>query len=77
MEMALALKPEAIYLLTDGEFDSYGLNDLMDAIREGNADKQTRIHTVALGSPGDVESLRGIAGDNGGTYRWVELKPGR
>jgi hypothetical protein len=77
MEMALALKPEAIYLLTDGEFDSYGLNDLMDAIRKGNADRQTRIHTVALGSPGDVASLQGIAADNGGSYRWVELTPGR
>jgi hypothetical protein len=76
MEMALALKPEAIYLLTDGEFRD-GLNDLMDVIRKGNADKQTRIHTVALGSPGDVASLQGIAGDNGGTYRWVELTPGR
>ena len=77
MRMALSLKPEAIFFLTDGALDEYGLIELMDEIRKGNADRQTRIHTVALGSPGDVASLQGIAGDNGGTYRWVELKPGR
>ena len=75
MELALALKPEAIFLLTDGVLPDM-ITDLPEVIRKGNADKQTRIHTVALGSLGDVELLRGIAGDNGGTYRWVELKPG-
>jgi hypothetical protein len=77
MQMALSLRPEAIFFLTDGALGDYGLFELMDEIRKGNADKQTRIHTVALGSPGDVASLQGIAADNGGSYRWVELTPGR
>ncbi len=76
MEMALALRPEAIFLLTDGDLQDK-ITDLPDVIRKGNADKQTRIHTVALGTPGDVAWLQGIAAENGGTYRWVELKPGR
>ncbi|MEI6474358.1 MAG: hypothetical protein WCO75_03090, partial [Planctomycetota bacterium] len=75
MRMALLMKPEAIFLLTDGEFDPSDLGMLRDEIDAGNKDKLTQINTVAFASEVDVPSLRTIADENGGTYRHVPLKP--
>jgi hypothetical protein len=75
MRMALEMKPEAIFLLTDGEFNDQDLRDLRAEIERGNAGGLTQINTVAFASEYDVQSLQAIANENHGTYRRVTLKP--
>ena len=71
MQQALALDPEAIFLLTDGEFMPDDTADLEDVIKASRS--RARIHTVAFGSSGDIDSLRRISAASGGTYRRIEL----
>jgi uncharacterized protein with von Willebrand factor type A (vWA) domain len=67
MLQALALRPTAIWLLSDGEFDP----TVADAIRQANTQKVT-IHTVALVSNSGEAVLRRIAEENKGQYRFVK-----
>ena len=71
MEFALSLNPEAIFLLTDGEFQPQHTAELEEAIRAAGA--RAKIHTVAFGSAGDIDSLQRIADKSGGTYRRIPL----
>jgi hypothetical protein len=74
MEIALAMNPDAVFLLTDGEFyDPNDVNDLEQVIRDAGA--RARIHSVAFGSGIDIASLERIAARSGGTYRRIELQP--
>jgi len=67
LELALKLKPEVIYFLTDGEIPP----NTPDVVREANRDN-VRINTVALGFAGSAELLQTIARENGGTYKHVK-----
>lgn len=79
--MEQAFKMEGIthmFLLSDGE-PTYGIKDptlLRDRIKELNRGRNIRIATLALGLgeqfPG-IMMLRGIAEDNRGDYRYVNL----
>lgn len=71
VERALALKPEVIFLLTDGQELSYKDVDLLKASRGS-----TRIHTIDFGgaSPApETAPLRRLAALTGGTYRHVNM----
>jgi hypothetical protein len=63
---ALGLKPEAIFLLTDGSFDA----GVVDAVRAANRDGVV-INTIGFMNPAGEELLKQIAQQNRGTYRFV------
>ncbi len=68
MRRALDLKPDVIYFLTDGAFDE----DLVARLRQWNRAKKVKIYTIGyLYAPGE-ELLKQIAGENGGSYRFVD-----
>jgi hypothetical protein len=71
LKRALQLEPDAIFLLSDGEFD---LRPSMQVIHNFNRSRAV-IHTVALGSPAGRPMLEAIAAATGGTYRFVPLVP--
>ena len=73
MRLAFEMKPQAIFLLTDGETAGSDGSETFDVIAEGNKDRSVRIHTVAFATDGDVPTLQRIASENGGTYRRVPL----
>ena len=77
LKLIFGQRPQLVYLLTDGAFDN---NDAVVAeIRRLNAQKQTRINTIAFFSPDAPESdrkaceavLRRIAEENGGKFKVV------
>jgi Mg-chelatase subunit ChlD len=63
---ALELKPEAIFLLTDGSFDA----NVVDAVRAANRDGVV-INTIGFMNPAGEQLLKQIAEQNRGTYRFV------
>ena len=67
MKVALAARPDAIWLLSDGEFD----RSTIDVIRQVNPGGRTQIHTVAFQSKEGERLLRRIAEQNRGQYRFV------
>ena len=75
MRIALQMKPEAIFLLADGDFGSGIIDMLRDEITAGNKELLTQINTIAFASEGDVQSLKDIAKENNGTYRRVTITP--
>lgn len=62
----LDLKPDAIFLLTDGEFNQGGA---LSVIRRHKF--RAAIHTVAFASPEGAPMLQEIAARTGGTFRFV------
>ena len=77
LRLIFVQRPQLIYLLTDGAFDD---NDAVIAeIRKLNAEKRTRINTIAFFIPEAAEShrkmcedvLRQIASENGGQFKVV------
>ena len=69
MAIGLRLRPSAVFLLTDGVFDS---QSTLDAIEQNNKDRRVQINTIAIGERGSESILRRIAEQNRGTYRYVE-----
>lgn len=67
MLRALELKPSAIWLLSDGEFDP----EVATTIRQANK-RNVVIHTLALVSDAGEAVLRRIAEENKGQYRFVK-----
>lgn len=67
MQAALALKPDAIWLLSDGLFDGQDA----DLIGQANPGKRTQIHTIAFYDNAGEAVLQKIAEDNRGKYRFV------
>ncbi len=68
LEMALAMRPGAIYFLTDGEILDADI--LIARLARWNA-ASTPIHTLAFESRAGEDALIRIARDSGGTYRFV------
>jgi hypothetical protein len=71
LERAFAVRPEAIYLLTDGEFD----RAVVDLVCRLNAGGRVNVHTIGFlytlpGSSAEA-ILREIADRNGGGYKFV------
>ena len=69
MKLALALKPGAIFLMTDGQFADPAGTEL--AIKQLNPGARTSINTIAFHERGMEEYLKQVARDNRGDYRYV------
>jgi len=68
LRQALEMKPEVIFLLTDGEVeDPAGLRAQITKLNKS----RTTIHTIAFESEEGEQTLRAIAEDHRGTYRFV------
>ncbi|HVX59536.1 MAG TPA: VWA domain-containing protein, partial [Pirellulales bacterium] len=63
---ALGLEPDAIFLLSDGEFD----DDVPDCVKTANI-SNIPIHTIAFMDPIAAPLLKRIAKENNGIYRYV------
>lgn len=74
LRMGLALEPDVLFFLSDGEFNNLGTyENIASAIAEANRGNRTRIHTVMFGGY-DAEAERAmkrIAQLHGGTHRFV------
>jgi hypothetical protein len=66
--MAVRMKPDAIYLLTDGEFDTGVIEKVIAAQPQS---KKIPIHTIAFESQAGEQTLQTISRVTGGTYRYV------
>ncbi len=69
LEFALSLRPQAIFLMTDGMFQNPSLvNQMIDRM---NTDRRTSINTIAFHERGAEQELQKIAAENRGDYRYV------
>jgi hypothetical protein len=74
LQLAFKLKPQLVYLLTDGEFPDNAA--VLAELRRLNAKKETKINTIAFANPTDqnaeyVKVLKQIAEENGGIFKFV------
>jgi hypothetical protein len=71
---ALSLRPDAIYFLSDGQFDRSTLRELRMRNRPNNRLKlrQIPIHTIALVNSATEGLMRTIARNSGGQFRFVK-----
>jgi hypothetical protein len=67
MKLALSLRPDAIYLLSDGLF----AEEACGVIRGANPGARIQIHTIAFYDNAGEPVLRRIAEENRGIYRFV------
>lgn len=78
LQQALALEPDAVFLLSDGEFNDR--NDVFIVLDEMNDKSRLRrlnrqqipVHTVALGSHMGRFTMKQIADENGGVFKLVD-----
>lgn len=69
LKWAFELKPDTIWLLTDGQFqDAYSI--IRQLLRD-NRRKAVRVNTVGFYERHGEPTLRAIAGNHGGAYRFV------
>ena len=77
LQQALALRPDAVFLLSDGEFNDRDdvfivLEEMNDKARLQRLNRQqTPVHTVALGSHLGKLTMEQIASENSGVFRLV------
>jgi hypothetical protein len=71
---ALSLRPDAIYFLSDGQFDRSTIRELRMRNRPNNRLKlrQIPIHTIALVDHATEDLMRTIARNSGGKFRFVK-----
>jgi len=67
MRRALALEPDLIYFLTDGEFDG----GLVEKLSQWNRERRVRIFTIAYFDQGGAALLERIAQEHGGEFKFV------
>jgi hypothetical protein len=72
--LALSLRPDAIYFLSDGQFDRSTIRELRLRNRPNNRLKlrQIPIHTIALVDHATEDLMRTIARNSGGKFRFVK-----
>lgn len=63
LQMAIRMRPDVIYFLTDGDFDRPIERELQKM-----AQRQTVIHTFAFGKEAGRDALRSLAKANGGKF---------
>jgi hypothetical protein len=68
LQQALEMKPEVIFLLTDGELDDPV--EVREMIKKFNKTNVV-IHTIAFENPEGAMTLETIAKENNGTFRFV------
>lgn len=67
MRRALALEPDLIYFLTDGEFD----RGLLGKLNEWNQSRRVRIYTIAFFDAAGAALLEHIAREHKGEFKFV------
>jgi len=67
IKRAFAVKPEVIYLLTDGEFD----RGIVDLVKRLNTGGRVRVLTIGFLYRSGEQILKQIAAENGGEYTFV------
>ena len=67
LERAFAVRPELVYLLTDGEFD----RTIVGLVGRLNAAAKVKVHTIAFRYRLGEKVLKEIADGNGGNYKFV------
>ena len=67
LAVALAMKPDAVYLLSDGKFDPR----LAETVSQLQVFQRIPIHTIGFASRKGEKMLRAISQVSGGTYRYV------
>jgi hypothetical protein len=79
VKFAIDMVPDAIYLLTDGKFTDGGRTErflkeqnLVNDPVEGYRPKVV-VHTICFGQKDGEETLKAIAKEYGGTYRYVPI----
>lgn len=75
LEAAFKLKPQLIFFLTDGEFNtSVAYEDVLATIRQRNKDKQARINTIQFRSRDEQAErvLHTIAQESKGLYEFIK-----
>ncbi len=72
--VALSLRPDAIYFLSDGQFDPLTVHELKMRNRPTKRVRmrQIPIHTIAFVDRGTVGLMRTIARNSGGEFRFVK-----
>jgi len=70
LERAFELQPDAIYLLTDGEFDKATVG----LVKRLNAAGKVKVHTIGFIYRAGEPILKDIAAQNGGEYKFVTEK---
>jgi len=70
MLQALSLRPDAIWLLSDGLFHE----NACDVIAKANPGRRVQIHAIAFHDNKGEKQLKRIAEENRGKYRFVEGK---
>lgn len=69
---AVHLKPDAVFLLSDGDFNDFTAGFLRKQNRHrAGGPAQVAVHTICFRSPEGQKVLQRIAKENGGTYRFV------
>lgn len=82
MRRALALEPDVIFLLSDGEFANEAVSEIRRINRGGDsssggegggdeARQEAVIHTIGFGAAQHIDVLKQIAEQNGGEYRHI------
>lgn len=66
---ALSLKPDAVYFLSDGQFDPMVIRELRD--ENPRSEGQIPIHTISFFNRETVGLMRTIARQSGGKFRYV------
>jgi hypothetical protein len=74
LEAAFRMKPQLIFFLTDGRFDSHAsYDDVKNTILQLNDDKSVMINTIQFMNRDSTaeQVLREIAAENGGKYKYI------
>jgi von Willebrand factor type A domain len=71
MIFAMRPRPDAIYFMTDGEFDP----SVVDELAAMNRNLKIPIHCIDLGSVAGQDNLKKIANGSKGTFRFIGGKP--
>ena len=71
LQLALAMQPDAIFLLSDGELHDHSLHMLRIANGRDARQSQIPIHVVHLVSPEGRKTLEQLARENGGTFAYI------
>ena len=70
LKSGFSLKPDTVWLLTDGVFDNE--SGVLAQIRSANPKSIVRINALAIMDRGGEKVLKQIAKENDGTYRFVQ-----
>ena len=75
IEKAFAMKPQLLFVLTDGFDNVSSYQAVRAAFKKANSDGQVKVNTILLQTTADPDLediLKKIAEDNGGRYRTVK-----